>query len=31
VERFKDVPGDRFVVYTHPANATPRASAKPHL
>ena len=30
VERFKDVPGDRFVVYTHPANATPRASAKPH-
>src|ERR1017187_8057849 len=28
VEKFKDVRGDRFVVYMHPANATPRASAK---
>jgi hypothetical protein len=30
VDKFTNVPGDRFTVYVHPADATPWASAHPH-
>jgi ASPIC and UnbV len=31
VEKFENVRGDRFVIYSHRTNATPEASARTHL